>query len=188
MDQAQVLEGGFANASIEAAYAFRAAMQAMAMPGRIYPIGGAFGPAPLSVAAASLVLTLCDPETPLYLAGAYDRPDIAEWVRFHTGAPLVSAARARFAIGSWSELMPLGQYAIGVPEYPDQSATLIVECDDVQAAGAELRGPGLKDVGALNLPELEPIQANSKLFPLGIDFFFTSADRIAGLPRTTKVS
>jgi alpha-D-ribose 1-methylphosphonate 5-triphosphate synthase subunit PhnH len=50
-----------------------------------------------------------------------------------------------------------------------------------------LRGPGIKDTAALQLPEIRAFQDNAKLFPLGLDFYFTAGDQLAALPRTTKV-
>ena len=41
---------------------------------------------------------------------------------------------------------------------------------------------------ALSLPEVPAFQANSAMFPLGLDFIFTCGDRLAALPRTTEVS
>lgn len=185
--QATALEGGFSDAPHEAAQAFRAAMSAMARPGRIEQIAGGTPPAPLSVAAGSLILTLCDPETGVYLAGDCDTEEVRGWISFHTGAPLVSARDCQFAVGQWADLAPLSDYAIGTPEYPDRSATLIVECDDLRAEGAKLSGPGIRDTAALSLPEVTAFQQNAQLFPLGLDFFFTADDRVAALPRTTKV-
>lgn len=181
------LEGGFQNPPVQAAHAFRAAMECMARPGRIDTLTGANGPAPLSGAQAALILTLCDPETPVHLAGAWDVAGVRDWITFHTGAPLVGAEAAMFAVGSWDDLMPLERFAIGTAEYPDRSATLIVECDRLEAEGVVLRGPGIKDQAALSLPETQAFEANAALFPLGLDFFFTCGARIAALPRTTRV-
>ncbi|MEM7525185.1 MAG: phosphonate C-P lyase system protein PhnH [Pseudomonadota bacterium] len=181
------LEGGFADAPIDAARAFRAAMTAMARPGRIETLTGAAPPAPLSPAAGALILTLCDPETPIRLAGACDTPDIRDWIAFHTGAPLSDAAGAAFAVGEWADLFPLGDYAIGTPEYPDRSASLIVEMNALAASGARLTGPGIETAAALSLPEIAAFQANASLFPLGLDFWFCAGDQAAALPRTTKV-
>lgn len=93
-----------------------------------------------------------------------------------------------FALGTWEALGPLSAYPIGTPEYPDRSATIIVECADLAADGATLTGPGIRDTANLSLPETQAFQANASLFPLGLDFFFTSDNRIAALPRSTKVS
>lgn len=188
MRQQSAFEGGFANPPHESAQAFRAAMRAMARPGTIEPIGGGSAPQPLSPAAASLLLTLCDPDTGVHLAGDYDVEDVREWITFHTGAPLAGAADADFALGTWAALQPVSRFKIGTSEYPDRAATLIVEMPVLEQDGARLSGPGIKESASLNLPELAIFQANRKLFPLGIDCFFTAGGTIAALPRSTKVS
>jgi alpha-D-ribose 1-methylphosphonate 5-triphosphate synthase subunit PhnH len=182
-----VLDGGFADAPVEAAHAFRAAMSAMARPGRIERLAGARPPAPLSVAAGTLILTLCDPETPVHLAGGHDTAEVRGWIAFHTGAPVVGRAEAAFAVGRWDALGPLDGYRIGEAEYPDRSATLIVEMDTLAAEGATLTGPGIREVAHLSLPETEAFRRNARLFPLGLDFFLTAGDRVAALPRTTRI-
>ncbi|WP_101065606.1 phosphonate C-P lyase system protein PhnH [Roseovarius salinarum] len=184
---AQALEGGFTDAPTQAAQAFRAAMSAMARPGRIESADGVAPPAPVSPAAGALLLTLCDPETPLHLAGDHDTPEVRDWVTFHAGAPLVGAEAAQFALGTWAAVAPLDVYAIGTPEYPDRSATLIVEVAHLVAEGARLTGPGLCGAAELSLPETEAFRRNAALFPLGLDFFFTHGTRLAALPRTTRV-
>ena len=185
--QADTLSGAFAAPPVDAAHAFRAVMRVMARPGTIEAVTGAIPPAPLSVAAGTVLLTLCDPETPLHLAGEADCESVHDWITFHTGAPLVARADAMFAIGRWHALMPLDDYARGTSEYPDRSATLIVEMDRLEASGACLSGPGIKDTAALSLPEIAAFQANARQFPLGLDFLFTCGDRLAALPRSTRV-
>jgi alpha-D-ribose 1-methylphosphonate 5-triphosphate synthase subunit PhnH len=185
--QAQTLEGGFAHPATDAAHAFRGVMEAMARPGTIQRLAGATPPAPLSVAAGVALLTLCDTETPLYLAGEADCDTVRTWVAFHTGAPIVGPSHCMFALGTWDVLGPLSAYPIGTSEYPDRSATLIVECTDLAAEGTTLTGPGIRDSASLSLPETAAFQRNASLFPLGLDFIFTSGDRIAALPRSTKV-
>lgn len=181
------LEGGFAEAPEEAARAFRAALDAMARPGTIHDVRGAMPPAPLSVAAGVLLLTLTDRTTPLHLAASHDLPVVRDWIGFHTGAPIVPAEAAAFALGRWEALQPLGRFAIGTPEYPDRSATLIVECDGLAAAGARLTGPGIRDVAHLNLPEIAAFAENRARFPLGFDCFLTAGAQLAALPRSTRV-
>jgi alpha-D-ribose 1-methylphosphonate 5-triphosphate synthase subunit PhnH len=185
--QTTALEGGFLEAPAQSAVAFRAIMTALARPGDIHTVTGALPPAPLSVAAGVSLLTLCDPETPVFLAPSHDTSDLRNWITFHTGAPLVDAGQALFAVGPWQAL-PLADFAIGTSEYPDRSATLIVELPALSAAGAVLSGPGIKDQAVLSLPETAAFQRNRALFPLGLDFYFTHGDRLAGLPRSTQVS
>ncbi len=186
--QNAVLDGGFADPPRDASYAFRAALNAMARPGTIQQIAGAAAPGSCSPAAAMLILTLCDPTTPLFLAASHDDPGLRDWIAFQTGAPIVPAADAAFAIGTWSALAPLDAYAIGTAEYPDRSATLIVETPPLESKGATLSGPGIRTTAQLNLPEHVAFQRNRTLFPLGLDFFFTSGNSVAALPRSTRVT
>lgn len=181
------LTGGFDAPAVQSARAFRAVMEAMARPGRIEAIEGALPPAPLSQAAGTVILTLTDPTTPIYLAGGFDTPEIRAWIAFHTGAPITSAAKASFALGLWADLTPLSAYPIGEPSYPDRSTTLIVEVPSLANAGPRLTGPGIESSIQLSLPETEAFQANAQNFPLGLDFIFTCGAQLAVLPRTTKV-
>ena len=183
-----VLEGGFADPAVQAARAFRGIMEVMARPGRIEHVSGAVPPAPLSVAAGVALLTLCDGDTPIYLAGDCDTDDVRAWISFHTGAPFSGPGKAMFALGTWEALLPLDAYPIGEPEYPDRSTTLIVEMPELSTKGANLTGPGIQSTASLSVPDIAALQTNRTLFPLGLDFLFTCGDRVAALPRTTRVS
>lgn len=186
--QAETLTGGFSNPAVQSAHAFRSIMEAMARPGTLQDVRGAEPPAPLSNAAGSVLLTLCDFDTPVFLAGAADNADVRAWLAFHAGAPVTGPSRAMFAVGDWAALMPLSAYPIGTSEYPDRSATLIVECATLEASGAVLRGPGIKSEARLTVPDVAAFQDNNALFPLGLDFILTCGTRLAALPRTTDVS
>ncbi len=186
--QETTLEGGFADAPRDAAHAFRACMNAMARPGRIETLHGATAPAPMSPAAGTLLLTLCDADTPVHLAGAHDCDAVRQWLAFHTGAPVaLTRTDATFAVGAWDALLPLADYPIGTARYPDRSATLVVEMDSLAAAGARLTGPGIAGTAELTLPDTAALQANHALFPQGLDFYFTAGNRVAALPRSTNV-
>lgn len=181
------LLGGFDDIPLQSARAFRAGLEVMARPGRIEEVAGALPPLPLSVAAGVLALTLCDPTTPVHLAGMHDCAVLRDWLTFHTGAPLVAAKYAMFAIGTWEALTPVSRFGIGQPDYPDRAATLIVEMGWLAAEGPQLTGPGIKVATRLSLPETAAFAANRTLFPLGFDCFLTSGARLAGLPRSTCV-
>lgn len=182
------LEGAFADVSRDAARAFRICLNVMARPGMVEQLDGATPPAPLSTAAGTLLLTLCDGETPIHLAGAHDIAPVRDWITFHTNAPIVTdRADAVLALGTWPALLPLHGYPVGSDEYPDRSATLIVEMDQTETRSALLKGPGIRDTAQLSLPEIEAFRDNHTLFPCGLDFFFTAQDQIAGLPRSSKV-
>lgn len=181
------LSGGFADPPVDAAHAFRAALSALARPGRIETLAGAQAPEPVSPAAAALLLTLCDAETPLFLAPSHDTPALRDWIAFHIGAPITPPHAAQFALGRWSDLPPLRGFPVGTADYPDRSTTLIVELDRLTTQGARLTGPGIETESRLSLPEIAPFRANRALFPLGLDFYFTCGTSLAGLPRSTNV-
>jgi alpha-D-ribose 1-methylphosphonate 5-triphosphate synthase subunit PhnH len=187
MTSTHTLEGGFINAPVESAQCFRKIMNVMAKPGTIETLAIATPPAPLSAAAGSLLLTLCDAQTPIYLSEKFDNADVKAWITFHCNSPFSDAKDCMFALGDWDQLQPLHAFPIGTPEYPDRSTTLIVEMDELTPSGAVLSGPGIQHTSALSLPDVTAFQKNALLFPLGLDFYFTCGDKIAALPRTTKV-
>jgi len=159
----------------------------MARPGTVQGIAGATPPAPLSAAAGTVLLTLCDSDTLVHLAGDADCDDMRSWLAFHTGAPLCGPQHCQFAVGTWETLLPLSDYPIGTPDYPDRSATLIVEVPALEANGATLSGPGIRGEARLSLPDIAAFQDNAARFPLGLDFVFTCGNRVAALPRSTRV-
>lgn len=185
--QGTALTGGFADPPIDSARGFRAILTALSQPGRIVRLTGATPPLPLSPAAGAAALVLLDATTPLHLAPTHDSAALRAWITFHTGAPLVAAGAAMFALGTWAALQPVSRFAVGTPEYPDRSATLIVETDRLEAEGARLIGPGIAGTARLSLPETAAFRANHGLFPLGFDMLLSCGNRLAGLPRSTDV-
>lgn len=183
---ALALEGGFADPPLDAAACFRAALQAMARPGSVHRVDAASPPAPLSTAAGALALTLCDPDTPVWLSPSLATPEVRDWISFHTGAPLTTPEAARFAFGTWAEMPPLTTFAQGEPDYPDRSATLILERPEL-GEDHRLTGPGIQTEARLTAPDPDAFRANASLFPLGLDFYFTCGDQIAALPRSTRI-
>lgn len=184
---ALALQGGFTAAPVQSAQAFRAALNALSRPGTIWTVAGATPPAPLSIAAGVLILTLCDETTPLHLAGVHDCAPLRTWITFYTGAPIVAAENASFAVGTWAALQPVPRFATGTPDYPDRAATLIIEMPDLAPTGARLTGPGIETEARLSLPVSTAFQANHALFPMGFDCFLTAGHSLAGLPRSTRV-
>jgi alpha-D-ribose 1-methylphosphonate 5-triphosphate synthase subunit PhnH len=192
------LAAGFADKVLGAQSTFRAVMEAMARPGRIQRISVEAGtPAPLMHGSAALALTLFDHDTPIWLDGAIAADGtVAQWLKFHTGAPLTDdPSTAAFAlIGDGNALPPLDGFALGSPDYPDRSTTLIVQ---VPALGDgetyRLRGPGIDGEtvlrATLSLADLfDRLAINAALFPRGLDVVLVHGDRLAAIPRTTRLS
>ncbi|QQA43852.1 phosphonate C-P lyase system protein PhnH [Pelagovum pacificum] len=175
---------GFADPARDSARAFRIIMQAMARPGEIHSLPG-HAPEGLSVAAAQVLLTLADPTTPVSFRG--DAVTARDWLLFHTGAPEADAAEATFAVGAWPDLLPVADYPVGTPDYPDRSATLVVEVDHLSPDGPVLVGPGIRDTVRLRLPDTDVLARNAALYPQGLDLILTCGDRLAAVPRSTRL-
>jgi alpha-D-ribose 1-methylphosphonate 5-triphosphate synthase subunit PhnH len=185
--QLDALSGGFIDPAAQSARCFRAVLEAMARPGRIEVLEGALPPAPLSIAAGCVLLTLADSTTPVHLGTSVDTDAVRDWMRFHIGAPIVAAVDASFAVGTWADLLPIDRFSVGLPDYPDRSATLILEMNALSADGARLTGPGIETEARLSLPRTTAFRDNRALFPMGLDFVLTSGDQMAALPRSTRV-
>ncbi|MFT0859427.1 phosphonate C-P lyase system protein PhnH [Ancylobacter sp. G4_0304] len=187
---------GFVDPVFDSQGVFRAAMWALARPGRPEPLAVTLDPpAPLSPEAAALLLALCDFETPIWLdAPAASAPQVAHFLRFHTGARIVAdPAGARFALITDPARMPdFVGFAQGTLEYPDASATLVVQVNGFASSGLVLEGPGVKGARGFGADPL-PVDFSARLaanragFPLGVDLLLVGAGHVAGLPRSVMV-
>jgi alpha-D-ribose 1-methylphosphonate 5-triphosphate synthase subunit PhnH len=191
------IQPGFGDAVAGSQSVFRSAMDAMARPGTRLVVDAALAPpAPLNATAAALLLTLCDFETSVWLDPPLaDSAGVAAFLRFHTGARLVAAAQdAAYAIVSdTGHMPPLASFAQGTPEYPDRSATLILQVRELKPTGWKLEGPGIRGhalFSASPLPAdfVQQARANRAQFPCGVDMFFTTAAEIAALPRSARLT
>lgn len=186
---------GFDNPVDDAQAVFRATLEAFAHPGRLETLPATSGlPDGLSPALAALLLTLADPDTPVWLPA--DTPATARaFLRFHCGCPLVDAvADATFVCVPAGHTMPaLIDCAQGLPDYPDRSATLIVEVASLHDGDAlTLSGPGIETTQLLRvrgLPaDFRPAwRANNARFPLGVDLLLASGDQFCAMTRTTHI-
>lgn len=197
MADASAIEGGFADLVLEGQQVFRATMDALANPGTIRPLGAlAQPPAPLTPELAALALTVLDHDSPVWLdAKLVAAPVVADWLRFHTGAPIVAApTEAMFALIVDAAAMPLLEtFAMGTDEYPDRSTTLIIALDSLEGGvPLTLRGPGIETTAAfapyVQLTDFHAQWADNRAkFPRGVDVIFVADGHVAGLPRTTRI-
>lgn len=187
---------GFDNPVDDAQQVFRATLEAFAHPGRLETLPVTSGvPEGLSPALAALLLTLADPDTPVWLPADVPAPARA-FLRFHCGCPLVDQLdAATFVCVPAGHAMPaLADCAQGLPAYPDRSATLIVEVASLTEGEAlSLNGPGIETTQALTVTGLPADfqaswRANNAGFPLGVDLLLASGDQFCALTRTTHLS
>lgn len=186
---------GFDNPVDDAQAVFRATLEAFAHPGRLetLPVGSG-QPEGLSSTLTALLLTLADPDTPVWLPA--DVPAAARaFLRFHCGCPLTDVlADATFVCVPAGHDMPaLADCAQGLPAYPDRSATLIVEVASLREGQTlTLRGPGIASTQTLHVQGLPADfraswRANNATFPLGVDLLLASGDQFCAMTRTTQV-
>ena len=196
------LSPGFEDPVLESQSVFRAALKAMAEPGRPQAVAaGLTVPAPLSPVAAAVCLTLLDVDTPLWLdEAARASEEVRQFLAFHCGCPAAGApAEAAFAlIAAPLAMPPLGAFAQGSAEYPDRSTTLVIQVETLNDetlsgdGGVVLRGPGIAESRRFGAAPLPPdfwaqVQANRAAFPRGVDVIFAAPGRLAALPRSSRV-
>ena len=191
------LEGGFASPVFDAQAVFRTVMDAMARPARVVTLPSPVTPPkPLHKATAALACTLFDADAGFWL-DAYLSGDTAveEWLVFNTGARSLAIAReASFAIVSHPATMPaLERFALGTQEYPDRSATLVIQLPDLEGGRfLTFEGPGIKGQATIAPKGLgqdfaDQWRENRDRFPRGVDVVLAAGERIACLPRSTRL-
>lgn len=189
---------GFTDPIFQSQAAFRALLAALSEPGTVQAVAHRGGPAieGLMPASATALLTLADYETPIWLpAGLRDGPAGA-WLRFHCGAALVDdpAAAAFAVLDGAAGAPPLRAFNPGSDQFPDRSATLVVQCASLSGgAPVTLSGPGIagsRDIAPRGLRSgfWAEVAANAALYPLGIDLILSHGEAVIGLPRSTQIT
>ena len=195
-DTALTFGTGFDDPVLDSQKTFRVLLDAMARPGVIHRFPSLpQAPAPLTPASAAVCLTLLDMDTPLWLDDPANVPPVVDFLRFGTGCSLArDPGMAAFGLISDPDSMPpLSSFPQGTAEYPDRSASLIIQVQGLsKQKGKTLRGPGIKErtqLKAEGLPERvwEQMKDFKNLFPLGVDIVLVTPDSLACLPRTVLV-
>lgn len=194
------LGAGFSNEALGSQGVFRAVLRALSQPGApVAIVHDAEVPATGHAASAAVLLALLDSECTLWLSPRLAASQAGVWLRFHTGCVLVDTAeQARFAWVAAGDAVPaLAGLQRGSDEYPDQSATCVIDVAVLSPAGEgagawRLTGPGIRDAQHLRVAGLPgdfvPQWAdNHGAFPRGVDVVLATATHIAGLPRTTCI-
>jgi alpha-D-ribose 1-methylphosphonate 5-triphosphate synthase subunit PhnH len=191
---ASLLRPGFADPTLHAQQTFRAILDAMAHPGRVTALACPLEPPPpLAPATAAAALTLFDPDTRVWLDAGAHSPEAAAFLRFHCNSPLTDVPEAAaFAVClAWPE--DFAAFAQGEADYPDLSATLVIQVDSLrEGRPLRLTGPGIDGEGPLCCTPrpadlVERWQANRAGFPLGVDLILTAGRDFAALPRSIAI-
>ena len=189
---------GFDDAPRQSQTVFRAVMDALARPATVQNLGMLLQPpAPLTPELAAIALALADHDAPIWLdATLAAHPAVAAYLRFHTGAPIVSDPKdAVFALVADPTAMPsFDSFALGSEDYPDRSTTIVIAVDRVESGeGVWIEGPGMAVPALLAVTPMpsdfqSQVSDNHALFPRGVDLVFAAAGRLVALPRSSRLS
>lgn len=189
------LETAFTLPVQDAQHSFRRLLKAMSEPGVIVALHQLkHGWQPLNIATTSVLLTLADNDTPVWLSNTLHNDIVSQSLRFHTNAPLVDQPQqATFAVSSDTiSSEQLTALCEGSAVAPETSATLIVQVPSL-SGGRMLRltGAGIAEerMIAPQLPNciLHELTERPHPFPLGVDLILTCGERLLAIPRTTHV-
>ncbi len=193
------LQAGFSNPVSHAQQCFRHLLKLMSEPGLIHSFDALeAGLGDIDSSAFSVLLTLVDNETQLWLAPSFRQDMIKKNLSFHCGCPITEASKdADFLLATGNELIP-EQCSVGTVVRPDTAATVIIQVNDIsneERAGANplvLSGPGIPDqralfVAGLDRTWLEWLQVRHEHFPLGMDLVLCAGDKVCALPRSVRV-
>lgn len=191
-----MISAGFSDPVLQSQAAFRAVLAALSEPGTLHQVEtGIVPPAGLCQATATLLLTLADYETPVWLPPALREGAAGAWLRFHCGVPLVEEpAEAAFAVIEGSASAPaLPSFNPGTDQFPDRSTTVIVQVSALSGGTAlTLSGPGIAEHRTIAPEGLRPgfadeLRANGALYPLGVDVLLAQGAGLIGVPRSTRI-
>ncbi|NDO81798.1 phosphonate C-P lyase system protein PhnH [Citrobacter sp. NCU1] len=179
----------------DAQQSFRRLLKAMSEPGVIVALNQLkHGWQPLNLATTSVLLTLVDGDTPVWLAPSMNNDIASQNLRFHTNATQVEQPQqAIFAVADERiSSEQLNVLSAGSAVAPETSATLIVQVASL-SGGRMLRltGAGIAEerMIAPQLPDclIHELTERPHPFPLGVDLILTCGDRLLAIPRTTHV-
>lgn len=176
----------------DAQHRFRRLLKAMSEPGVIVSMHQQkHGWQPLNLATTSVLLTLADRHTAVWLAPPLDNDIVRQNVRFHTRAPLtVAPQQAAFAIAN--NTLRAEQLMTLTTDAPATGITLIVQLPGL-SGGRMLRLTGASIAGermiAPQLPEclIHTLTERSYPLPAGVDLLLTCGERLLAIPHTTHV-
>lgn len=146
------------------------------------------------VGTAAFGLALFDLSTVVWIDPGLASESAKDYLHFHTGCPWAGQpAEAAYAVIDGTAGTPaFAEFAQGTAEYPDRSATLILQVENLtEGEGVGLSGPGIDGMRKLSVTGIDPafwqaLEHNRGGFPTGVDVVLVAKRRIACLPRTTK--
>lgn len=180
---------------------YRLLLDAMARPGKVnrLPVLQLAPPAGFHQTSVLVALALLNADTCFSSVG-HPLP-VSEYLLLNTAARPVATSEADFVFVQGRQVVAedLSNLKAGSLSYPEESATLIVDVDEIgsepvpDALVLELSGPGVDGRRKVYMRGLDPavlrtLEEQNLEFPLGIDAIFTDAEqRFFCIPRTSRM-
>ena len=174
----------------------RRLMRAMSLPGTVVTIDGIDLPDFEGVmpGSAAILMALADRETPVWIEVGLGLSGLGDYLRFHTGAAAAEQREeAVFAlIDGRTGVSAFDGFNLGTDEYPDRSATVIVQVEGFGTGEAKIiDGPGVKEPRKISVQGLAAgfwprWTENQENYPRGVDLFLVGGRDVLGLPRSVR--
>jgi len=185
---------------------FRALLDSMSRPGRIYRIPVRLYSSPphgFCPPALTVLKTLCDHRVSFSLGTSHETPEWIRYLEVNLATPFQPVEKADYVlfdgVGFDSGFARLNR---GSLEFPEKSATALICVNGLADESGKhegpfcrllLSGPGVKGQTTLSVSGLDPgyvtgRRAAIRHFPMGVDLFLLDGQgRVAGIPRTSMV-
>jgi len=189
------------NEVFDAQVHFRTILDSMARPGKVNNIGEIKiqSPANLHPASALVAFALLNRDVAFYVRN--NKEEISEYFVVNTNSKPTTISNADFVfIAGTDDDQILLETNIGVLEYPEKSATIIIDVDHIydvpkdQTHEIILQGPGVdgeKRVYVSNISSniLQALKEQNSEYPLGVDVILTDGEgNIMCIPRSNNFS
>jgi alpha-D-ribose 1-methylphosphonate 5-triphosphate synthase subunit PhnH len=179
---------------------FRLLLDSMSRPGKIntFPTIDILPPSGLNQASALTGFALLNADVTYFIAGN-NAHDIAGYFLINTGSRQVEIAAADYIfLPEEYGVDSLEEARIGIPTYPEDSATIIAEAARVSeyphdgAFAITLKGPGVDGeakifISGISTEILGFVNEQNAEYPLGIDLIITDRyNHVLCIPRSSK--
>jgi len=181
---------------------FRLLLDSMSRPGKIntFPASEIFPPEGLTRGAALTGFALLNADATYFISGG-NAENIADYLLINTAAQQAEISVADYVFileGYFDE--SLSGARIGVPTYPEDSATFVIGCELISgnphgnSLQFNLKGPGVNGeagvfVSGVNPELLDFVKEQNSEYPLGIDLILTDdSNNLICIPRSNKFS
>jgi len=194
------LISGFENPVLDSLRNFRQLSDVLARPGKVAELPKLIGPQGIYKTSFSILLTLLDTKSSVYLSEEYRVDSVMKNLAFHCNCSYdVSANKADFALVNGANPIDVNQFNAGCARDPHQSTSLVIEIDAIAVSEEEvfdtkfvLSGPGIQSQQTVSLKGLHAsfvdyLTHRTHAFPTGLDMFFMTGDKVMAIPRTTHV-